>query len=79
MNLFSGPFIKFLIHSKLYNENIIFLFRWAVEGNFIFGEWLIGSCQHILIQEYVRLLNSWCEWNKYSRKLSLKLTSYYME
>ncbi|XP_055326409.1 nuclear pore complex protein Nup160 homolog isoform X2 [Sitodiplosis mosellana] len=40
---------------------------WAVDGNFIFGEWLIGSCQHILIQEYVRLLNSWCEWNKYSR------------
>lgn len=33
----------------------------------MFGEWLIGSCQHILIQEYVRLLNSWCEWNKYSR------------
>lgn len=33
----------------------------------MFGEWLIGSCQHILIQEYVRLLNSWCEWNNCSR------------
>lgn len=46
---------------------------WAVDGNFIFGEWLIGSCQHILIQEYVRLLNSWCEWNKYSREFNLLL------
>lgn len=44
---------------------------WAVDGNFIFGEWLVGSCQHILIQEYVRLLNSWCEWNKFSREYFL--------
>lgn len=41
---------------------------WAVDGSFVFGEWLIGSCQHVLIQEYVRLLNSWCECNEYSRK-----------
>lgn len=51
-----------------------FMKRWAVDGNFIFGEWLIGSCQHILIQEYVRLLNSWCEWNKYSRKDHLDIS-----
>lgn len=29
---------------------------------------MIGSCQHVLIQEYVRLLNSWCEWNNCSSK-----------
>lgn len=27
----------------------------------------MGSCQHVLIQEYVRLLSGWCEWNKFSR------------
>lgn len=38
-----------------------------MSGSFIFGEWLLGSCQHTSIQEYVRLLNSWCEWNNCSR------------
>lgn len=27
----------------------------------------MGSCQHVLIQEYVRLISGWCEWNKFSR------------
>lgn len=48
--------------------------RWSVSGNFTFGEWLIGSCQHILIQEYVRLLNGWCEWNSCSRHFIAAVT-----
>ncbi|XP_055713609.1 nuclear pore complex protein Nup160 homolog [Phlebotomus papatasi] len=44
---------------------------WPVSGNFAFGAWLIGSCQHIHIQDYVRLLNGWCEWNNCSRQFIL--------
>ncbi|KAG4075701.1 hypothetical protein HA402_003526 [Bradysia odoriphaga] len=47
---------------------------WAVSGNFIFGEWLLSSCQHILIQEYVQLLHRWCEWNSCSRHLILAVS-----
>ncbi len=45
-----------------------------MSGNFTFGEWLISSCQHILIQEYVRLLNRWCEWNSCSRHFILAVS-----
>ncbi|XP_055383036.1 nuclear pore complex protein Nup160 homolog [Condylostylus longicornis] len=47
---------------------------WPVSGNFVFGEWLFGSCQHIVIQEYVRLLNKWCEWNNSSRQFILAVS-----
>lgn len=47
------------------------LIRWPISGNFIFPEWLLSSCQFLLIQEYVRLLNTWCEWNSASRKFIL--------
>ncbi|CAK9826764.1 Nuclear pore complex protein Nup160 homolog [Anthophora retusa] len=44
---------------------------WPRSGNFIFPEWLLSSCQFLLVQEYVRLLNTWCEWNTSSRKFIL--------
>ncbi|CAL7942667.1 unnamed protein product [Xylocopa violacea] len=44
---------------------------WPRSGNFIFPEWLLSSCQFLLVQEYVRLLNMWCEWNSASRKFIL--------
>ncbi|XP_017877657.1 nuclear pore complex protein Nup160 homolog [Ceratina calcarata] len=44
---------------------------WPRSGNFIFPEWLLSSCQFLLVQEYVRLLNTWCEWNSASRKFIL--------
>lgn len=46
---------------------------WPVTGGFVFGEWLIGTNQTILIEEYVRL-NSWCEWNRCSREFILAVT-----
>lgn len=52
----------------------MFNFSWPVSGSFDFGEWLIGSCQHILVQEYVRLLSPWCEWNKCSRQFILAVS-----
>ncbi|KAK0176406.1 hypothetical protein PV328_000545 [Microctonus aethiopoides] len=44
---------------------------WPISGNFIFPEWLLSSCQFLLVQEYVRLLSTWCEWNSASRKFIL--------
>ena len=32
-----------------------------------FQEFLLASCQHMQIQEYVRLLSTWCDWNCHSR------------
>jgi hypothetical protein len=45
---------------------------WAISGTFDFGEWLSNTNQTILIEEYVRLLNSWCEYNSCSRKYNFK-------
>lgn len=49
-------------------------FVWPISGNFIFPEWLLSSCQHLLVQEYVRLLSTWCEWNSASRKFILAIS-----
>lgn len=46
-------------------------FIWAISGKFIFGEWLAETNQHLLIEEYVRLLNKWCEYNSCSRHFML--------
>ncbi|XP_037936413.1 nuclear pore complex protein Nup160 homolog isoform X2 [Teleopsis dalmanni] len=47
---------------------------WAVSFNFVFGEWLFGTSQHIILEDYVRLLNSWCEWNSCSRQFILAVS-----
>ncbi|XP_017480292.1 PREDICTED: nuclear pore complex protein Nup160 homolog isoform X3 [Rhagoletis zephyria] len=47
---------------------------WPVSFNFVFGEWLFGTCQHIVIQNYVRLLSNWCEWNICSRQFILAVS-----
>lgn len=49
-------------------------FVWAISGRFIFGEWLASSKQHLLVEEYVRLLNGWCEYNSCSRQFILGLS-----
>ncbi len=36
-----------------------------------FQEFLLTACQHMQIQEYVRLLSTWCEWNCHSRQFLL--------
>ncbi|CAD6237041.1 GSCOCG00002109001-RA-CDS [Cotesia congregata] len=43
-------------------------------GNFVFPEWLLSSCQFNLVQDYVRLLSTWCEWNSASRKFILAVS-----
>uniref|UniRef100_A0A1I8PEF6 Nuclear pore complex protein Nup160 homolog n=1 Tax=Stomoxys calcitrans TaxID=35570 RepID=A0A1I8PEF6_STOCA len=54
--------------------NIVSQLIWAVSFNFVFGEWLFSTCQHIIIADYVRLLNSWCEWNICSRQFILAVS-----
>lgn len=54
--------------------NYIERFIWAVSGRFIFGEWLAETQQNLLIEEYVRLLNKWCEYNSCSRHFILAMT-----
>lgn len=49
-------------------------FLWAISGRFIFGEWLANTQQHLLVEEYVRLLNGWCEYNSCSRQFILGLS-----
>lgn len=49
-------------------------FIWAISGRFIFGEWLAETQQSLLIEEYVRLLNKWCEYNSCSRHFILAMT-----
>lgn len=44
---------------------------WPINSNFIFSEFLMGHCQYLHLQEYVRLLASWCTTNEFSRKFLL--------
>ena len=36
-----------------------------------FQQFLLAACQHMQIQEYVRLLSTWCDWNCHSRQFLL--------
>lgn len=60
-------------HGMLTQVTLIAQLVWPVSGNFIFPEWLLSSCQFLLVQEYVRLLSTWCEWNSASRKFILAM------
>ncbi|XP_060078941.1 nuclear pore complex protein Nup160-like [Ylistrum balloti] len=46
---------------------------WPMSPYFVFPEFLVGSCQYLQLQEYVRLLSSWCEWHVASRRFMLGL------
>lgn len=46
---------------------------WPVSCDLNLGEWLLASGHHLLLQQYVRLLNRWCEWNNASRNFLLAI------
>ncbi|XP_037294626.1 nuclear pore complex protein Nup160 [Manduca sexta] len=52
---------------------------WAVSGGFEFGWWLARANQPRLVQNYVLLLEPWCEWNACSRQFILGLALLEME
>ncbi|XP_076303351.1 nuclear pore complex protein Nup160 [Lasioglossum baleicum] len=58
-------------YGMLTHVTLIAQLVWPRSGNFIFPEWLLSTCQFLLVQEYVRLLKTWCEWNSASRKFIL--------
>ncbi|XP_046422018.1 nuclear pore complex protein Nup160 homolog [Neodiprion fabricii] len=60
--------------SMLTHVTLMAQFVWPISGNFIFPEWLLSSCQHLLVQEYVRMLSTWCEWNSASRKFIMAVS-----
>ncbi|KPJ07213.1 Nuclear pore complex protein Nup160-like [Papilio machaon] len=47
---------------------------WAVSGGFEFGWWLASVNQPRLVQNYVSMLEPWCEWNACSRQFILGLS-----
>ncbi|KAM3966268.1 LOW QUALITY PROTEIN: nuclear pore complex protein Nup160 homolog [Aphomia sociella] len=47
---------------------------WAVSGGFEFGWWLATINQPRLVQNYVAMLEPWCEWNACSRQFILGLS-----
>uniref|UniRef100_A0A336M2C2 CSON008359 protein n=2 Tax=Culicoides sonorensis TaxID=179676 RepID=A0A336M2C2_CULSO len=61
-------------HDLLNIAHNVLLLLWPISGSFDFGEWLSETCQHTLIEEYVRLLKTWCEWNTCSRNFILALS-----
>ncbi|KAF5295355.1 hypothetical protein FQR65_LT01545 [Abscondita terminalis] len=46
----------------------------ACYRKFRFAEWLLSSGQHIWLQQYVRLLNDWCEFNNNTRNFLLAVS-----
>ncbi|XP_076265249.1 nuclear pore complex protein Nup160 [Rhynchophorus ferrugineus] len=36
---------------------------WPLKNYTIFAEWLVSSGQHVWLQQYVKMLSSWCDWN----------------
>ncbi|CAB3259959.1 unnamed protein product [Arctia plantaginis] len=46
---------------------------WAVSGGFDFSWWLASIDQPRLVQNYVTMLEPWCEWNSCSRQFILGL------
>ncbi|CAI9723426.1 Hypothetical predicted protein [Octopus vulgaris] len=74
-----------LINSKMLNEEVPTLWinslipiikilaklLWPDSFSFLFPEFLVGHCQYLHLQEYVRMLSSWCPKNEHSRKFLL--------
>uniref|UniRef100_A0A1A9W7W3 Nuclear pore complex protein Nup160 homolog n=1 Tax=Glossina brevipalpis TaxID=37001 RepID=A0A1A9W7W3_9MUSC len=55
-------------------STIVSQLTWAASYNFVFAEWLFGTCQHTVIADYVRLLTNLCEWNMDSRQFMLAVS-----
>ncbi|EDW02941.1 nuclear pore complex protein Nup160 homolog [Drosophila grimshawi] len=47
---------------------------WPDAWNDVFPEWLFGTCHHIIIQDYVRLLSGWCTEKTDSRRFMLAVS-----
>ncbi|XP_055957883.1 nuclear pore complex protein Nup160 [Patella vulgata] len=46
---------------------------WPMSEEFVFAEFLVGSCQYLWLQEYIRQTDSWCNKNVSARQFLLGL------
>ncbi|XP_017059294.1 nuclear pore complex protein Nup160 homolog [Drosophila ficusphila] len=47
---------------------------WPDSPIYVFPEWLFGTCHHIIVQDYVRLLSSWCTVKVHARRFMLAVS-----
>ncbi|XP_030384092.1 nuclear pore complex protein Nup160 homolog [Scaptodrosophila lebanonensis] len=47
---------------------------WPDASNNIFLEWIFGTCHHIIIQDYVRILSSWSEKKSFAHRFILAVS-----
>ncbi|KAH8391371.1 hypothetical protein KR200_004591 [Drosophila serrata] len=47
---------------------------WPESPIYVFPEWLLGTCQHIIVQDYVRLLSGWCSTKGPARRFMLAVS-----
>ncbi|XP_044262804.1 nuclear pore complex protein Nup160 homolog [Tribolium madens] len=43
--------------------NCLFHIIWPISGSPILAEWLLSCGQHLWLQQYIRYIGTWCEWN----------------
>ncbi|ESO97630.1 hypothetical protein LOTGIDRAFT_228261 [Lottia gigantea] len=55
-------------------SNILARILWPMSEEFVFPEFLIGSCQYLWLQEYIRQTDTWCSKNISARQFLLGLT-----
>nr|CAD7452802.1 unnamed protein product [Timema tahoe] len=58
-------------HSLLQYISSLGQLVWPITSNFLLPEFLLVAGQYTLIQEYVRQLQGWCEWNNGARSFLL--------
>ncbi|EDW88051.1 nuclear pore complex protein Nup160 homolog [Drosophila yakuba] len=47
---------------------------WPGSPIYIFPEWLFGTCHHIIVQDYVRILSNWCTLRTHARRFMLAVS-----
>ncbi|XP_060528379.1 nuclear pore complex protein Nup160 homolog isoform X2 [Cylas formicarius] len=47
---------------------------WPLKSGTVLAEWVISSGQHVWLQEYVRILNGWCDCNTATHRFLLALS-----
>ncbi|KAH8413093.1 hypothetical protein KR009_007873 [Drosophila setifemur] len=60
--------------SLLQLVGLINKFLWPEAQDYVFIEWLFGTCHHIIVQDYVRILSNWCKGNSHSRRFMLAVS-----
>ncbi|CAH2014720.1 unnamed protein product [Acanthoscelides obtectus] len=71
VNLHPSAYLAHWHLSLLPYLNYLRLSIWPISEGTVFAEWLLSTGQHLWLQQYVRLLSNWCEWNICTRSFLL--------